>query len=120
MSILGGMVIICEEQDGHKSLHYEYIDMVVENTSEQGARGVYMGVEAMLHTVKNVFTHVQEIFLQSDNASGFASLSHIPFVHFLNQKKLGINLEMTRRERGLHLSTGRPYNETPSYQYGVS
>jgi hypothetical protein len=97
LSLLGGMLVRnVVNDDGVPGTVYEFYDCVVQNYSDQDNQQVMAVVEALIRAIKEKNPDVEDVIVQSDNASCLASHNKIPYIHFLNQELAAIGVRISK------------------------
>lgn len=74
-------------------LETSYYDFVVKDSADQGTAEVQGALPHIIRSVKENNPDIKFLYLNSDNASGFASNNNIEFIYQMNKINWGMNLE---------------------------
>ena len=94
MSVLGTMVVQWVTKDDDKEMGFQYsiMDYIISGYTGQDNVQVCAILQLLCSSVQKMHPDVNEICLQSDNATWFSSQEMIPFIHHLNAEHPSVTI----------------------------
>ena len=86
MSLLGSMVVIGKQHDGHLGFEYHFIDYIIGGYSGKDNVQVATTLSVIIERVRKLHPKTTNIVFQSDNDTCFASQDLIPYLHHINSQ----------------------------------
>jgi hypothetical protein len=94
MSLLGAMLVRRVVRDGKVGLEYIFFDCIIDKYSSQDNMQVLGVPTSLLPLIKKLYPEINELTVQSDNASCLASRYIIAYMHHLNKELADIGLKV--------------------------